>query len=498
MPAPAPPPPFSPKPRWADLHEEEAAQPGGSAEEEKEEDEEEEEKDEDKEGACAAFACSTNQITFIIADGAVMCPDSKQSALKPLVAELAPHIYGKGYELYAVKCKGAAKLDEHLASHPPMMPCWRKSKDVRGLRTDTDGPARTMAKITSMTLASLFCRGPTIPGYGSFEAEETLPPKRQRVVAPGPVFRFCAVEQLARLRARKTGEMPTGESRQLSVSTWNSGSWRGAMRSMDFFRCGSFHVIIGQEIAEKKQKTSDKKPWDTSSCSSSGDDAVDLQMAQIEEAGFVACVSNWNMVGIRRGDGDVSLVADFKDDTDLAGIIAKVRFLHGHAGIKELFVASIHLNNKRAKKKQVSYDACVRFLRRCIDNNVDIIGVDINQAYDQLMSALRDLGGGVVIKPPGNTDCVMMLAPSSSRLVSGPSQMAGRAKFYNLHPGDLSWAPRDADSHWLITCHMRQVAGRGLRQRSAEAAVQYRKRKDAARKARKAVAKAAAKAAPLP
>ena len=110
--------------------------------------------------------------------------------------------------------------------------------------------------------------------------------------------------------ARRTGGGDA--SLQLSVCTWNGGKWRGAMRSMEWFRMGAWHVVLGQEIecmdpearadflekqpAKKKRRAA---PYPDYEPDSDEETRKLEQLASMEQAGFTPVVRNWGMVGLR-------------------------------------------------------------------------------------------------------------------------------------------------------------------------------------------------------
>ena len=459
------------KDRWADLQEEErerdAEEEQDTEGKEEEQDTEEKEKEKEKEEEEGNTSTSTplthvsGRVAVFEAEAGRLQEHADPAALKPLSWDMVKLVYPRGHKLWK-----DPDLRQKLLEHPPSQPAWRKTHNKRGLQTSTDVP---LPKDTPWTLAARFAPGPVV-------TEMVPTAKRPRTDDP-PLYRFCSVEQRLRhqhVQSASSG-MVSAASLQLSISTWNGGAWRGAAKSMDNWRCGAFHVIIGQEVEGRDLEEEGGNS--------------EIQLHRFGDAGFTCYCSNFCMIGARLGDAEITKVRDFADDRDLCGLIAKVRFLHGHAGITELVVASMHLHNKQAKKTQVSYDACMRFLRCCIAAEVDIIGVDINQGYERLVAVLRELGGGVVIKPPGADDCVSLVAPPASRLLKGEPLVCVN-KFYNILPGDMQWQATDADSHWLVATHIRKATGRGLRQRGA-AGAEHRKRQDAARKARKKAATAA-------
>jgi len=142
--------------------------------------------------------------------------------------------------------------------------------------------------------------------------------------------------------------------------------------------------------------------------------------------------------------------------------IARYEFKFPIAGRREVTIASAHLCNECAKKRDVATEALVALFDKCVTHNVDIIGCDLNQAVavrkchttSQLFEAMSQFccNHGVTSDYPYVTmygqnphDCCgFIIMPTSSIYAQCVVDKHGWAPFVNC---DLGLRKTDGDSH---------------------------------------------------
>ena len=143
--------------------------------------------------------------------------------------------------------------------------------------------------------------------------------------------------------------------------------------------------------------------------------------------------------------------------------IARYEFKFPIAGRREVTIASAHLCNEWAKKRDVATEALVALFDKCVTHNVDIIGCDLNQAValrkshttSQLFEAMSQFcrKHGVTSDYPYVTmygqnphDCCgFIIMPTSSIYAQCVVDKHGWAPFVNC---DLGLRKTDGDSHY--------------------------------------------------
>ena len=169
------------------------------------------------------------------------------------------------------------------------------------------------------------------------------------------------------------------------------------------------------------------------------------------------------------------------------GLIAKQTFKIPYAGLADLVSASVHLNNVQAKKSLVPVQIGQEFWAAAKEHKVDIVGWDLNMGTVKFCDPLMRHGGGVVLRSPPEQDCAGFVIPCWSQL----ARHRAHCRYVSFFGQDLGFAPRDSDSHYLITGIFTAPDTRSRGDRNPETLALARRRQEAARKARKAAAKAA-------
>jgi hypothetical protein len=438
-------------------------------------------------------------VNIITATAAEHLSASSTAHLKPLGNTAIGALYGMGAQLLRGTAGPGFNLEAAVADAPPAAGSSRKKHDTSGLKMTGARPAVSSSSEHSKTspgnlyalgstmpgeLQTHFVRGPVLGEHGTDAPSPSTRSTEAQQHPPHPVYRFSHTETRW-LRPQSQGT-ESKDSAQLSVSTWNAGPFRGRDPSaMELFRTGSFHFLIGQEVGfQPAADSSCALPLGSSEATESqvlASTSEEQQFAAIKEAGFDICANNYCMIAARTSScQDLKKLCTFNGEDCFAAIIVKVVLKHMHAGLSEcLTLASFHLHNTKAKKPVVAQGACTRFLTACKTHGVDIIGYDLNQGVGHFEQVLKGQGGGSMIKPPSD-DCVGFAIPSYSKLIDH----SVRSKYYNLVPGDLTWGPNDAASHWMVTMHCRLVQQTGKRIRSAGSG--HNARRDEARHGRRA------------
>jgi hypothetical protein len=205
---------------------------------------------------------------------------------------------------------------------------------------------------------------------------------------------------------------------------------------MEFFRAGAFHLLLAQEMAEMPAPLpADASEEDAMNYERQLDAAIG-QRSQLTEVGFKYIIANSNMVATRL-NANITHRCSFDGDPHISGLICTVDFDVPHSDMKSIVVGSLHVNNIAAKKRVVAHEAILRFLREAVKWDLDVVGVDYNQADKQLEQAMLEIfNGGVFFMPPldGN-ECVACVVSPKSKIV----KMDLRSKFYNVIAGDMCW-----------------------------------------------------------
>jgi hypothetical protein len=350
----------------------------------------------------------------------------------------------------------------HCQSNTPIQITFRGPGDKRGIRADTDGSWRKGEDIVFAPQAST-----------TSDAASASPRTILELAEGEEVFRWSAsehnahkwaqlsrdIEKAAIWKANDQSDGIVGTS-QISVSSFNAGAHRGFIEP---FRCGSFHVLIGQESAG----------YD--------DDATSKRLAEIEAEGFVPVLCGTEMVATLRHAYTGHEILHQHADAYYSMCVVKLIFAYPLAGHTSLVFGSFHVNNVHAKKSHVSCGILHQIITRSITHNADICGFDVNQASGMLETVLNMLGGGgTIIRPPTSQDCVGLLLPPGSRLARAELKMSV-PRYYSFYKGDLQLSLRDTDSHYLVAVHFRS----SKRLRSTTAKQNRQAKKKANRRAKK-------------
>ena len=216
------------------------------------------------------------------------------------------------------------------------------------------------------------------------------------------------------------------------------------------------------------------------------------QEVSLELCGFrIVATSGGCSVAVRRHLLEAAETCWAHADDKFAAVIVRLHFYEEVLGGKDLVVGSLHVNNKAAKKSEVSRQLMETFFSRCAEFGVDLVGFDANQVAGRLPSMSPP--GSVVLRPPIEVDCVGMVAPQWSRLLAEDVRLHG-AKFFNAAQSDLGLRETDADSHYLVTGVWRLTGVPRVRNPATKKAA--RKRQQEAQRDRAKAAASSSSAAP--
>ena len=249
----------------------------------------------------------------------------------------------------------------------------------------------------------------------------------------------------------------------LAVGVWNGGRYRGWSKQMEVFRGSTaWHVLLSQEF--------------------DGDDDA-AQLAHLRSMNMACFVRNTSLIASRD-----HLVKSFEfitetDDDYIQFLIAKVIFKNKVAGLSDLICGTVHMHNdKVGDKKQVGSQRWADVLVRCFAHKCDVIGYDANQSMVALQEILNLMNQPAMILRCPDKDCVGMILPPCSRLLT---MRQTQFVHFELPRADLGWGNRDRDSHYALKAIWRPVESKNKRHRAEQTEKDRNKRRDQGRKRRK-------------
>ena len=373
-------------------------------------------------------------------------------------ADVLRTLYGPGFSIYSKMLgdNAGTKLAKLAAGKPPVNWFSRKSHDISGLSCAKDPPARWWDK-RWMSLDK------------DFQLAEAGPPFKRRKQEPeldeDSLWRFDLQTAVAKnLLARSGHEALPTQVQHLQCHNWNSGKYRGKQAGCwEGFRGGAAHIVIGQEF--------------------DADDSE--QAAMLRSMGFSVVTEEGLLIGCREHlvKSMEVLWAEYKA-TYFAALIVRIVLAVPVMGLAHIVVASVHLNNDRAKRPEACRTMATTIYTKFAEHAVDLCGYDLNMGVQVFSRELTQVGGGLNLRTPP-ADCTGFLVPRISSLLARPLRSF---KYYNILHSDFGIGAKDGDSHWLSSA----IWG-GAHTRDPATAAAAAARQQAARKARKAEAKRAGK-----